>query len=237
MNLIETLLVSTLLLFTQQIPTNYKKYQILCREEFDISMTFPDSMITYKGGADMIDIIFRKWELNGPSPVFFCGPVLNVSNNCFIVFEDLKFFSKPTGSSYPKNPETFNDYPRKTALEGIIRYNWGLPWEKSRIPKKKEIKKEKTWNELKMINTYRDTDLLRRMNADVLLIAQIPYFKQITCEYSPLKKMMKRVSCCYGIEIHRQGRMAIRLLCFTNEDDENSILNYIEKIGKDLKFL
>ena len=80
-------------------------------------------------------------------------------------------------------------------------------------------------------------DFLYHMNADVLIIARIPYFKQITCDYSPVKKRIKHVSCCYGIEIHRQGRMAIRILCFTNEDDEKSILNYIEKSGKDLKFL
>lgn len=230
------LLASALLLFSQQFPADYKDYQKLCCEKFDISMTFPDSMITYRGGVDMIEINFRIWGSN-PSPVFFGGPVLNVSNDCFFVFEDLKFFSKPTGSGYPKNPEIFNDYPRNTALEGIIRYNWGLPWEKSRLPKKKEIKKEKTWNEMKMIHTYRDTDLLHHMNADVLIIARIPYYKQITCDYSPVKKRIKHVSCCYGIEIHRQGRMAIRLLCFTNEDDEKSILKYIEKIGKDMKFL
>lgn len=240
---------------------NYGDYLQRYKEWYGVTVTIPNSLVTYNEKASMYHYFYFGSRLKDfPSlPLFPGGPVVRLTDGCKIVMYDL--FNNNTRPQ--KGGTTIDNYV--TPLDGYMLNNCGVPWENwyltntggvilddrtklSRFPLKWNRRKEESTREKALekanklrseyVRTISGTAWTKRINCDRIYIVRIPHLDKVHCGDSKLNQTLKsNATECYGVDFFRADRYCgVTMLFFVNTKAGKTIDDYIDMMSRYISF-
>lgn len=234
----------------------YNDYKQLMKKRYGISITIPDSLVSYENKLNPDRLMFFG-ESSVGGPIFQGGALVRLSPYCNLLLEETLDRKKPTSKDI-KRQKKMIERGYHTIFESMLLVNCNLPW----LHKEHsiEIQHNAQLNQIitdtleRYVQSFEKTKINKHINADYICIVHIPnvhkvcnkqdFMNQHVITHNKKAGVEQIEQCsqekhfiCYGVELTSfKNLSSVKMLFFINPDGAKTIDDYVEEISRYIRF-